>query len=227
MCVLGCKVLPIDSPVKDVVIYGTYSKNGKLRNDEILLIKELSKQNYVVVVQNGLELDSSLHLLNCSFILRKNVGRDFGMLRDVFQFIDIPSSGQNLIWLNSSCVWNGNDLQKLISRERSYQSADIISMTDSWRGGHHLQSFFYFVHSDSVEAFKEFFNFGNVKNWRFKRTVVFFGEKKLSNYLKRAGLNLESFYPAKNFSEDQYKFITTYSDFKKQLGDIGAPFMKL
>jgi hypothetical protein len=217
----------MDNPDKDLVIYGTFSENDKLRDDEILLIKELSKWNYIVVVQNGLAVDPLVHSLDCSYILRTNLGRDFGMLRDTLQLINISSSARNLIWLNSSCIWNGADLQELINRERSHQSSDVISMTDSWRGGYHLQSFFYLVHSNSINAFQEFFNFSNVRNWKFKRTVVFFGEKKLSTYLKNSGLKLGSFYPARNFSKHQYKLITTYFDFKNQLSNAGAPFVKL
>jgi len=224
---LDYKLNPLDASVQDILIYGTYSKSGKLRKDEILLIEALSKRNYILVVQNGSLLDPLLNTLNCSYILRKNLGRDFGMLRDAFGLIDIVSSEHNLIWLNSSCVWDNVSLQELINREKSNHSADIVSMTDSWRGGYHLQSFFYFIHSNGLMSFRDFFEKGNVRNWRSKRTIVFLGEKKISKYLIRSGLMLGSFYPARNYSKSQYKLVTTYIDFKDQLFREGAPFTKL
>lgn len=226
-CVLDFKLRPFETFQKDLVIYGTYNKNGILRSEEITLIKELAKQNYLVVVQNGSVIDPLLPKLNCSYILRSNTGRDFGMLRDALTLLDISSMAMNLVWLNSSSNWNVNHLKKMINDEKTHGSAAVVSMTDSWRGGYHLQSFFYFVHSNYFNTFINFFRSGNVRNWRYKRTVVFYGEKKLSRYLEKSGLKLGSFYPAKVFSPTQYKHITTYLDFKNQLSKIGAPFSKI
>jgi hypothetical protein len=226
-CVLDFKLLPFEKKHRNVVIYGTYSKNGLLRSDEIDLIRELSKNNYLVVVQNGSKVDPALPLTKCSYILRENIGRDFGMLRDALKIVNISGSTRNLVWLNSSCTWNPTAIQSLINSEKFLLSPGLMSMTDSWRGGHHLQSYFYFIHFSYLKYFLDFFNFSNVRNWKFKRTVVVYGEKKLSVYFKRLGMNVGCYYPVENFSPLQFKFVTTYLDFKTQLENIGAPFSKL
>lgn len=225
-CVLDLKLRPFETFQTDLVIYGTYNKNGLLRSEEITLIKELSKQNYLVVVQNGSVIDPLLPSLNCSYMLRSNTGRDFGMLRDALSILDFPFNSMNLIWLNSSSNWNITQLQEMINNEKLHGSAAVVAMTDSWRGGYHLQSFFYFVHSNYLETFVDFFTPRNVRNWRYKRTVVYFGEKKLSKYLDNLGVQLSCFYPIKAFSPTQYKYMTTYLDFKNQLSNVGAPFSK-
>lgn len=225
--ILESRVLPLDISTGDIFIYGTYNKNNQLRKEEFKIIRQLSKLNYVLVVQNGTKIDPLILNLSCSYILRKNIGRDIGMLRDAIQILMIPNDGRNLIWMNSSCNWEFNKLKAMINSERKIPTGNVVAMTDSWRGGFHLQSFFFFVHSEYKSNFAHFFSSGSVKNWRYKRTAVQRGEKALSKFLLASNLKLAAFFPVKNYSANQFKYVTSYLDFKFELLRDGAPFSKL
>jgi hypothetical protein len=225
--ILESRILPLDSSKGDIFVYGTYNKNNKLRKEELEIIRKLTKLNYVLVVQNGTKIDPLILDLNCSYILRKNIGRDIGMLNEAIKILIIPNDERNFIWLNSSCNWEFNKLEAIINSERLIPSGDVVAMTDSWRGGFHLQSFFFFVHSKYKSNFVHFFSAGSVKNWRHKRTAVQYGEKALSKFLLASNLKLTAFFPVKNYSTNQFRYVTSYLDFKFDLLRDGAPFSKL
>ena len=225
--VLESRILPLNISTGDIFIYGTYNRNNQLRKEELETIRQLSELNYVIVVQNGTKLDPLILNLRCSYILRKNLGRDIGMLRDAIKILMIPSDKRNLIWLNSSCNWEFNRLETMINSERKTPTGDVVAMTDSWRGGFHLQSFFFFVHSESISNFAQFFSNGHVKNWKFKRTSVQYGEKALSKFLLSSNLKLTAFFQVKDYSNKQFRYVTSYLDFKFDLLRDGAPFSKL
>jgi hypothetical protein len=208
------------------IVYGTHSPIGEFRKDEVSLIKNLSENFPVYVVSNG-KIDLRVIDSIAGWAERKNLGRDLGILRDSLNLWGENLASKNLVWINSSCVWDSDILMTYI-KQFEKERMDLILMTDSWRGGYHFQSFFFFINRDFVKTFTEIYESVPIKNWRTKRMAVSKGEKKFSKKLTSdPAIKTRVVYSATKFSPLSYRYFNTYSDAHSELRILNAPFSKL
>ena len=209
---------------KDIsCIYATYLESNKFSKNEIELLKYLNDKTNLVVVVNNIEIEVA-QIQEMNYILRSNIGRDFGAYNCGLNHLYSRSKiGSGVLMLNSSCIWETPKLDFFI--EQLEDTEFVTSMTDSYRGGFHLQSFFLYVPQKYVGFLRLFF-LKKYKGWKFKRSVVHYGERGISKYFFKENIPMKAFFPISNIAGINYKSLTSYVDLSRQLAELGAPFTK-
>jgi hypothetical protein len=159
-------------------------------------------------------------------LLRPNRGRDLAAFRDVLQLTKNVGLNSTVILLNSSCFWSAEKLMNVLSQQINRSAINF--MTDSYQGTYHIQSYFLTIPFNYLDMTRDFFN-NNIRNWKFKRTAVIMGEKKLHKYLSELSIPINALYPATLLEKRTglKKSNTNYSkDCAYELLKMGAPFLK-
>ena len=204
-----------------VVIYGTFLNSRDLYDDERVLLDRIETKFPVIKVANcsGEFFPSGWHI-------RRNIGRDLGLLKDILNLYRYSLVGKNIIWMNSSCIWDSDKIIQIIESLNNSSRKVVSGLTDSWLGGYHLQT--YFLHIDSrisdevIEILLKTFN----RNWRIKRTIVHRGERRLTSALMNGQVEIQAVFPANKVSPAEYLHVNTYTDQLKVLSDLGYPCKK-
>jgi hypothetical protein len=112
------------------------------------------------------------------FFSRANRGRDIGAQRD---FLSVLKSArlqpQSVTFINSSMAWSPKGLRKLITGIS--KSRSVYFPIVSYQPVVHYQSYFIFIPSCYLQSVTSVY-MDQFRNWRFKRSVVCLGEKKLA-----------------------------------------------
>jgi hypothetical protein len=210
-----------------IIIFGCWEGDFKKSSAFRGLIGELSLHWPVMSVMN---VDNHIYDdskdINFVTFQRKNLGRDLAAFRDVVRVTESNLSKKNIVWINSSAVWDSKRLISLITNLESSKTNKVVSMTDSWLGGYHLQSFFLFIGNEVSEGFLKVASSNLLKNWRYKRTVVHRGERELTQRILSAGISVEAIYSTRLLFPSQYKKINSYTHGSKILYAQDPPFRK-
>jgi len=120
---------------------------------------------------------------------RKNCGRDFGSLRHIIQKCgkSLEKVSEVLI-LNDSIYWKPGSLKQFVSKARNSEFC-VTGLTSSYQHSFHLQSFALHFKKIDVRVLKAF---NSIYALRAKRTIVKYGEKKLSKSLEKSGVTIGS-----------------------------------
>jgi hypothetical protein len=159
-------------------------------------------------------------------LLRPNRGRDLAAFRDVLQLTKNVGLNSTVILLNSSCFWSAEKLMNVLSQQINRSAINF--MTDSYQGTYHMQSYFLTIPFNYLDMTRDFFR-NNIRNWKFKRSAVIMGEKKLHKYLSELSIPINALYPATLLEKRTglEKSNTNYSkDCAYELLKMGAPFLK-
>jgi hypothetical protein len=171
-----------------VAIFATYS-GRKFDNSDISVMSTLRTRGYsVYVVSNGDKAEIELFdSLISKYIWRKNFGYDLGAYRD--SFLHLNHDVEQVLIINDSIYWPENRFDEMLEiLELGVNDGGIIGITESLQRSRHIQSFCFLVKGkNSILNFEK--ALGNIKNWRYKRSAVTFGELKFTKYL--ASLNQE------------------------------------
>ena len=142
---------------------------------------------HVTIVNNGKYkpelIDSEL-----LWIMRRNLGRDFGGWKDILNSRKARPSGE-LLLINDTCTWERDSLKRFVLFGRK-SDFEIICATQSSQKTRHMQSYILFFKSESIPYVYKFFN--GVCNWHFKRTIIKRGEIELSCFLLNAGFEFDT-----------------------------------
>lgn len=165
---------------ENIAILAAYNEDP----DKVLSIRKmLAKVGFDCIVIYNCEADSAARdiLKGNGFLLRNNIGFDFGAYRDSMQIIEKP---KNLILMNTSMYWDLNLLKEIIRvlSQRNAQNT-VTYLVESFQGVWHGQSFFIHLKLDASHLNKLKTHFiMRTKNWRFKRSTVKQGEKALFKF---------------------------------------------
>jgi hypothetical protein len=221
---------------KNVLIYATYTNENLTTNEEELLFS-LEKYGYtVVIVNNGLFRFEKWHHLN-----RKNRGFDLAGIRDAMQLFD--GKPKEIVILNNSVIYNTEKTLELIKNAKKLADAsnkEIVTCTDSHQTKYHLQSYFFIGIGKGVDDLLTVYK--TMKNWRFKRSAVFYGEMSILRKIQFQKSNHLVLFPyielikvaskKKDLNKSIRKkiernvAINPTQDLWMELIEIGAPFIK-
>ena len=173
-----------------VVIFDTARE---VDQDLLRTLRYLSEIDYAVVLvanysPSKLVMDE-LHD-SYSLIVRQNVGRDFGAYKAGLLWLAKQRSLKSidrLILFNDSVRWTPAGIEICIQRAE-VASHQVLGVTISRQRSAHIQSFFYMVKDDAIQFFVE--KFFELKNVRFKRSIIHLGERKISKNLETSGIKI-------------------------------------
>lgn len=176
------------SNIAIVVIFDTARE---VDHDLLKTLRYLSEKNYAVVLvancsPSRLVMDE-VHG-SYSLIVRQNVGRDFGAYKAGLIWVAQQrtlKSIDRLILFNDSVRWTPAGIEICIERAE-VATHQVLGVTISRQRSEHIQSFFYLVKDGAIQFFAE--KFFELKNVRFKRSIIHLGERKISKDLESIGI---------------------------------------
>ncbi len=184
----------------DVAVFVHFDPAGRIRPRVRRYLQALREAGLsVVVASNAGRLlgpdERVLRGLCDAYILRRNVGYDFGAMRDALAYWGLPHAATNSILLvNDSVIGPFAPLRPLLDRI-DFADADVWGATDSPQRGYHLQSFFLAV-GRTVLTHPEWTAFwADVRPAQSKEWVIRRYEIGLSQRLLAAGLRGRALFP--------------------------------
>ena len=222
--------MPNSSNNKRYFIYGTWSNSGLLKSHERDFIQILGLHFHVLIVSNCKIVDPWILKNEYSFILRKNVGRDLGQLRDSLTLMhSLGIEPELVVWTNSSLYFNASIFMNFYNNYVSELSKkyDVVSMTDSFQVNYHLQSYFFVFNKSFLETCLEKKLNLPFKNVFFKRTLIHYGERNFVNWLKLHSFSFAPIFPIIKFKTKDLKFFNPPIDLHKELMLAGMPAFKI
>ena len=206
---------PLDTH-KKLLIYVVYKSSAEqLISDLNFLSCAYDSGWQIVVVENSNSSNSSSAYESYNFMRRNNLGRDLGAYRDLSKLI-IQHETQ-VIFANSSMRWGQksfHEIEERIQDVLKVENFEILGISDSFQKGWHLQSYFYWFSAKSVQNRVPELVFRQIKNWRFKRTLVAQGERKIGILMRSLKLNSKALYDyaeLKNQFMNEPRWKLTYS----------------
>jgi len=211
-----------------IFVWATYSLGGNLSLDEKIFLRRLKSYPSVeiIVVINTSTKFLELPKREFQTLLRPNRGRDLAAFRDALQLMKNVCPNSTVILLNSSCIWSADKIMDVLAKRINQNSVNFMS--DSYQGTYHMQSYFLAIPYNYLNLTKDIFK-NNIRNWRFKRSAVIKGEKRLHKYLGELSIPINVLYPATVLEKSTglEKSDTNYSkDCAYELLKLGAPFLK-
>ena len=128
-------------------------------------------------------------------LIRKNIGYDFGALREAIEHYNLPHQNTEMLILANDSVYGPFTPLDGIFDQVDFAKADIWGVTDSWQYRYHLQSFLLMVGPNAMRhpAWKGFWS--RVRPVASKAWVIRHYEIGFTQWMIRAGLRCAALWP--------------------------------
>jgi hypothetical protein len=180
-----------------VAIFVHWDGQGLVRGHALHYIAALRDCGFsVVLVSNAGRLRpetmETLRPLCAGVLVRRNVGYDFGAMREGLEHLKLPRENTEMLVIANDSVYGPlGPLDGMIGRI-DFGKADLWGATDSWQGRYHVQSYFIAVGRKALEhkAWRTFWR--SVRPVKSKTWVILRYELGLSQAMVRGGLSLDA-----------------------------------
>lgn len=185
-----------------VAIFVHYDPDGIVQPFVATYVRSLHALGFsvVFVTNSGRLAPASEALLRplCSAILiRRNIGYDFGAMRDGLRHAALPRDNTEMALIVNDSVYGPlGDMRGMVERI-DFDEADVWGATESYQTRYHLQSFFIAVGRKALEskAWASFWK--SVRPVRAKLWVILNYEVGMTRALLKDGLRCAAVYPYK------------------------------
>jgi hypothetical protein len=185
---------------ESVALFVHFDKRGQVGDHVLAYVRTLYNNGFSVIFvsnsgRNRPDCLSALKPLCRAIVIRRNVGYDFGAIRDALELFGLPRHNtQRLLIANDSVYGPLRSLEPMLARA-DFVKADLWGATDSWQHRYHLQSYFLLVGSKALAhpAWARFWH--QVRPVSSKRWVVAHYEIGLTQKLLSAGLRCRALWP--------------------------------
>jgi lipopolysaccharide biosynthesis protein len=156
----------------------------------------------VVFVTNSGKLteaaQAALRPLCTAILIRRNIGYDFGAMRDGIEFANLPQADTEMLLIVNDSVYGPLGDMKPMLDAIDFERADVWGATESYQNRYHLQSFFIAVGRRALESkgWKAFWQ--SVRPVKAKLWVILNYEIGMTRAMLKQGLRCASVYPYKD-----------------------------
>jgi hypothetical protein len=179
-----------------VALFTHFDRRERLAEHVIVYIRQLHAIGFSVVfiTNSGRLPEASLQALKpvCrAIIVRRNVGYDFGAIREVLALLELPRpETERLLIANDSVYGPLLPIADMIARV-DFAKADLWGTTESWQYRYHLQSYFLLAGRQALTspAWQAFWR--SVRQVSSKQWVIARYEVGLTQALLKAGLRCQ------------------------------------
>jgi hypothetical protein len=183
-----------------VAIFVHYDRKGEVRPHILYALSKLQEANLdVVFVTNSGKLQpqaqAAVGNLCKMTIVRRNVGYDFGAMREAIVLAGLPRPDTEMLLLMNDSVYAPlRPLSEILSK-LDFARADAFGATESWQMKFHLQSYFLCFGREALfsEAWRDFW--ANLRMMPMKLAVIKSYEVGLTQALIREGFRCEALWP--------------------------------
>jgi hypothetical protein len=171
-------------------------------NDLARYIEELEELDFAVVPVLNISEANFVHQKLAPFVFyrRKNLGFDLAIFRDALDSIAFSRSIE-IILINDSMNYKPGSLKNLVEISRRSPQNTLTSMLESFQRKRHLQTFFMYGSFDQSGFNSLCLAFSQIRNWRYKRSVVVFGEKRLHQLIEKTTLKCNGIWNTDSLKE--------------------------
>jgi hypothetical protein len=194
---------------KRLAVMSTFRAEGSFDGNARHLVQSLIESGFEVLVVDTSK-QCPVNSLGAKLLIhRKNIGLDFASWNTGLDFLGISTASLNqLLLVNDSCYGPFSNLTPLFEEIDSID-ADVVSLTDGWFGGYHLQSNFMLMKNEAlnnsaVETFFESYGFPVLKS-----SIVREGEIGFSKALLASGHKLQALF---SYESATKMFISDYQE---------------
>jgi ribosomal protein L30/L7E len=185
---------------ESVALFIHYDKHGRVGDHVLAYVRTLYNNGFsVIFVSNSGHLHPDFLLalkpLCRAIVIRRNVGYDFGAIREALELFGLPRRNtRRLLIANDSVYGPLSSLEPMLARA-DFATADVWGATESWQHRYHLQSYFLLV-GPKVMAHPAWVSFWRqVRPVSSKQWVVDHYEIGLTQKLLKAGLRCRPLWP--------------------------------
>ena len=183
-----------------VAVFVHFDRQGAVRDYVLHYVAALQEAGFdVAFVSNAGRLRpeamAALQKLCAAIVVRRNVGYDFGAMREALLRLRMPRQNtQCLLLVNDSVYGPLRPLDEMLERI-DFDEADFWGATESWQARYHLQSYFLAFGQTAMNsrAWRAFWN--GVRPVASKPWVIFRYEVGLTQRLMRGGLRPRALWP--------------------------------
>ena len=181
----------------DVALFIHFDRRGGVAEHVRLYVRALRDNGFsVVFVTNSGQCEAEgaswLRETCHAVVVRRNVGYDFGAIREALDRFGLPRGGtRRLLIANDSVYGPLAPLSEMLARV-DFEEADFWSATDSWQHRYHLQSYFLLAGRRALTdpAWRSFWR--GVRQVSSRAWVVARYEVGLTQALLRGGLRCKA-----------------------------------
>jgi hypothetical protein len=140
-----------------VALFTHFDRRQRMADHVIAYVRELHENGFsVVCISNAGGLPpaslSALQPYCRAVIVRRNVGYDFGAVREVLDLLDLPrQETEQLLIANDSVYGPLAPISDMMARI-DFDRADFWGLTESWQYRYHLQSYFLLAGRRALES---------------------------------------------------------------------------
>lgn len=183
-----------------VAVFVHFDARGNVRPYVLHYLRALHAAGIsVVFVTNSEKLVpaamAALQSLCAGVLVRRNVGYDFGAMREGLDYLNLPRPNTELALIVNDSVYGPLRPLDDMLRRIDLTEADVWGATESWQTRYHLQSFFIAVGRKALEnpGWKTFWQ--GVRPIKSKHWVITHYEVGLTQALLSAGLRCAALWP--------------------------------
>lgn len=218
-----------------ICLFAHYNAQNEISPGVVYYLKHLSGLGFKIFfisnspIKQACKTGLLREVTNCETFERENEGNDFGAWKWALDQSIVSETTEGLLLTNDSVFGPLFPLQPVFESMASKTQLDFWSMTDSYQGKWHLQSYFMYFSRKvfSSEAFRSVFQ------QRFdgenKLSIIEKGEIFLTQRLLVAGFKGEAFIPYQKLDDEINPAFTknpTHSFWDKLIIQFNFPFIK-
>ena len=184
----------------DVLIFAVFINHIADYSQLLLRLGEFEQifETVVIVNSGSYLLANKLFWNPRTFVYdRENSQRDFGSYKFALAQIDLQRC-KRICLINDSVYWSEGAILKFIQKAELL-SAPIVGLTKSFQHVEHLQSYCLLFKKPTEIYLTPILNLPPV---RFKRTIVIFGEMKLSKFLNNLCIKFEAIWDTNSLLQE-------------------------
>jgi lipopolysaccharide biosynthesis protein len=183
-----------------VAVFVHYDRAGAVRDHVLRYLAALRDTGFdIAFVSNSgrlkPEAQAVLAKLCAVVLVRRNVGYDFGAMREAILRLGLPRADTEQVLIANDSVYGPLcPLDDLLARI-DFDTADVWGCTESWQVRYHLQSYFLVFGAAALRhpAWRAFWQ--RVRPVQSKEWIIRHYEVGLSQMLLRAGLRCRAIWP--------------------------------
>jgi hypothetical protein len=202
---------------RNVALFIHFDRRRRLADHVLAYVRELRDCGFSVVfiTNSGIRDPDSVAALRSicrAFVARRNVGYDFGAIRDVLFQFGLPRFETEQILIANDSVYGPLLPLSCLLKRIDFNAADVWGATESWQIRYHLQSYFLLAGRAAItsEAWRDFWL--SVRQVSSKSWVVSRYEVGLTQRLLRAGLRCRSLWRYQDLVEHAVQELATLGE---------------
>ena len=194
-----------NEPFRSIFCLVHHSDDGELDEFDKSILKQMQiLEFFTVLITNAPQ--QNLENADC-VILKGKYGRDFSAMRDMARsFASDNPVDIEFLFMNNSMAWDYRKIKSFVAGLRESPTNSLIFPTNSKYPVEHVQPYCFYIKllSSSVNKFSKSFEW--IRDWRLRRSIIYFGEYRILSEMFSRGWKSEILAPYEQVLQTENEF---------------------